>query len=349
MKLSKSGIPIISLNMKYPLNKSKSTLVNCYSNTPKIYNSSIKLKHEHNYTPKHTTMVAKFARRALESWDSKEFVNSECDVNKEINRLYNEFRKDRELIEMYHTKKIVKREMSEGSILSKNSKNTVNPKTENEIIFPLFYKIVDSKKDQTNFINLRGDDTSKSNVNKKSFYLNLPKSNETPMNDCKSHRLLKNEFHEITSFTKYKAVGFKTSRQRLNENSQQDILLQNFTKRPTTKQEAKLHMFLDKCDIETDLNKKDLIKISKAKKKLKLTFSKLNNKLTSHKIEDITKKDVKTYIKNKHLFIYGRNGLGRFLTSDGMDVLKIRDHFIRSGYKYSFINKKFKKMIEKKY
>jgi len=59
------------------------------------------------------------------------------------------------------------------------------------------------------------------------------------------------------------------------------------------------------------------------------------------------KKFIKSIKKNKHLFIYGKNGNGRFMSTDGKDVVRLFDQISKMSPKYDFLNDRLDKMLEK--
>ena len=108
--------------------------------------------------------------------------------------------------------------------------------------------------------------------------------------------------------------------------------------KPRSEHEFMINAILHNCQIESNRTRRDISKISLKKSKLNCKFLEMKKKLKLNiKTDKTKKKDIKKYIKNKHLFIYGKKNSGRFLCFDGTDSLKIRDHFITTGQKYDFI------------
>jgi len=54
----------------------------------------------------------------------------------------------------------------------------------------------------------------------------------------------------------------------------------------------------------------------------------------------------KLITRKKHLFIYGKSGLGRFLTEDGKDIIRLGDLMMNMNPKYPFMLKRFNDILD---
>eukprot|EP01022_Parablepharisma_sp_SALTPOND_P028348 TRINITY_DN70835_c3_g1_i1.p1 TRINITY_DN70835_c3_g1~~TRINITY_DN70835_c3_g1_i1.p1 ORF type:complete len:1854 (-),score=220.87 TRINITY_DN70835_c3_g1_i1:676-6237(-) len=119
-----------------------------------------------------------------------------------------------------------------------------------------------------------------------------------------------------------------------------------------SKNEAKLNEILGKCKLADHKARKDISRAISAKRVLKKELLKMQDQLKRDP-KGISRKqiqrEVKTFLSNKHLFIYGKGELGRFLDKNGKDLVKLRDQVAKIDLKYGFMREKLMKVISQQY
>jgi len=111
-------------------------------------------------------------------------------------------------------------------------------------------------------------------------------------------------------------------------------------KEPKSDQILKIDNILHACTKEQKLTQRVFRRTKTAGIRLRKSLSKMENKLENSK-SLISKQSMNNYAKfisqHKFMFIYGKEGLGRFLNFDGQDLIKMSDQMTKIRPEYKFL------------
>eukprot|EP01022_Parablepharisma_sp_SALTPOND_P018659 TRINITY_DN3085_c0_g1_i2.p1 TRINITY_DN3085_c0_g1~~TRINITY_DN3085_c0_g1_i2.p1 ORF type:complete len:909 (-),score=100.78 TRINITY_DN3085_c0_g1_i2:5926-8652(-) len=106
---------------------------------------------------------------------------------------------------------------------------------------------------------------------------------------------------------------------------------------------SKFDKLLETCTFAQLKAEKDIEEIQTTGKKLRGKLHQINRILNNGEIDKEqrqNRKYIKYFKQTKHLFIYGKKGLGRFLSQDGKDVVRACDQITKLDPKYPFMHSK---------
>lgn len=126
--------------------------------------------------------------------------------------------------------------------------------------------------------------------------------------------------------------------------------MKNLTVVPPKKKESKSDNLFTKCENQKNAAENDLIYIKKAHDNFNIDLNSLKelskrNENKNNLMEE--KKSAKFLIDHKHLFIYGKNGLGRYLNAKAKDMIKISDLVLKLKPEYPFLANRLNDIIIK--
>ncbi len=90
-----------------------------------------------------------------------------------------------------------------------------------------------------------------------------------------------------------------------------------------------------------------------AKRKVRRQLTEMQGLLKERALEDAEaaamrqdmRRHVKSFAFSKYLFVYGKDGMGRFLDGSGKDMVKLRDQAAKVNPKYTFLHARLRAMF----
>ena len=108
----------------------------------------------------------------------------------------------------------------------------------------------------------------------------------------------------------------------------------------STRQQNAINNILLKCTQVQAGTQKDLVRASTARRRLRRRLTRMQGTLEKE-AQLMSKRELakhmKTYSYHKQLFIYGKNGLGRFLNARAQDVVQASDRMSKTNPIYKFL------------
>jgi len=118
------------------------------------------------------------------------------------------------------------------------------------------------------------------------------------------------------------------------------------------KNKEKANKLLTKCEVIQSDSEKDLINIQAMGKNFKDELHTLESQIKNNKNDKETYESEKNTIEQakfltqrKHLFIYGKKGMGRFLNSNGRDLIHVSDMLMKLNPKYDFLRNRLTEIL----
>ncbi len=118
----------------------------------------------------------------------------------------------------------------------------------------------------------------------------------------------------------------------------------------TTCDASGLEKLMKDCRTEQRRTTRDLRRVVTAGRKIKRKITRMQGELergTSLLQRKTMNKYMRFFAEHKHLFIYGKEGQGRFLNATGKDLVKASDLMMRLNPKYGFLTARMKEILIK--
>jgi len=104
---------------------------------------------------------------------------------------------------------------------------------------------------------------------------------------------------------------------------------------------SKIFNILEQCEVEQHETEKSIAKIAELHKNVKIQLDNITQGLKKQKMN---KEDMGGYVKQlkdkKCLFLYGKEGKGRYLRADTKDMIKVSDQMSKINPKYRFMQQR---------